>query len=68
MPMQTLVHMRTPSSGLVAPTAATQVDLHKTAEIEEVIHKFEQLTDVVGDGGRVRVELSQVLLIYLANT
>ena len=66
--MQTLVHMRTPSSGLVVPAAATQVDLHKTAEIEEVIHKFEQLTDVVGDGGGVRVELSQVLLIYLANT
>jgi len=41
--------------------------LHKTAEVEEVIHEFKQLADVVGDGGRVRVELSQVLLIYLTN-
>ena len=41
--------------------------LHETAEVEEVVHEFEQLADVVRDGGRVRVELSQVLLIYLTN-
>ena len=41
---------------------------HKAAEVEEVVDKFEQLGNVVGDGGPVRVELSQVLLIDLADS
>ena len=39
--------------------------LHETAQIEEVVDKLEELANVVCDGGRVRVELPQVLLIYL---
>ena len=43
-------------------------NLHKAAEVKEVIHKFEQLTDVVGDGGTVRGQLPQVLLVNLTDS
>ena len=44
-----------------------EADLHQTAHVIDVIHKLEELTDVVGNGGCVGVHLSQVLLIDLAN-
>ena len=42
--------------------------LHETAKVVKVVDELEQLADVVGDGGTVRVHLTKVLLVNLAKS
>lgn len=41
---------------------------HEAAEVEEVVDELEHLRNVVGDGGAVGMELSQVFFIDLADS
>ena len=46
----------------------TTINLHHAAHVVEGVYELEELTDVIGDGGSVGIDLSQVFLIDLTNT
>ena len=52
----------------VMQIAESRQYLHETAKVVKVVNELEQLADVVGDGGTVRVHLTKVLLVNLAKS
>ena len=52
----------------VMQIAESRKYLHETAEVVKVVDELEQLADVVGDGGTMRVHLTKVLLVNLAKS
>lgn len=55
-------------STFIMPNAKSCRHLHKAAEVIEIVDKLKQFTDIIGDGGAVRVHLTKILLVNLAKS